>query len=524
MGPGGYVEAAAAARRRPPRPGRADRRAVRAPTRRRSSSAGFVDFDDLLRLCSAPARDRPRVRRHAALAVPPPLRRRVPGREPAADAAARRLAGRPLGPVRGRRPPPGHLRVERRRRRLPRASSRGATRRPRSSPSTATTARPPRCWPRRPTCWPRPGCRTARCARCGPTARPPRLDRHPTDRDEAQAVARAVRDARAPGTPWSAQAVLARTHAQLPVLAEALRLPGVPHRVRGEGDLLARPEVRTAMDLLRRSDRLLVGRAARPAGAGRRHRGRQLGLEAEEVANLDLVVRLRPRPAAARRAGLEPRVPGLAGGHAARPRAATGGRRRHAGHLPRRQGPGVAGRAPDRAGGRLRPHRPRPHPPRPHRGGPAAVRGHDPGRGRAALHLGGPARLRREGGRPPPVARGSPAWPRPSGPRPTAPAATGRPPTGAATWPTSGPCWPRPPPTARPAPTGALAALHAWREEAARAARVEPETLVDDRLLEAIAAAAAPLARRAGRHPRHGAAAGRPGGRRRPLRPGSEPA
>jgi DNA helicase-2/ATP-dependent DNA helicase PcrA len=39
---------------------------------------------------------------------------------------------------------------------------------------------------------------------------------------------------------------------------------------------------------------------------------------------------------------------------------------------------------------------------------------------------------------------------------------------------------------AREAPTGALAALHAWRDEAARAARVDPRTLLDDRLLEAI--------------------------------------
>ena len=39
------------------------------------------------------------------------------------------------------------------------------------------------------------------------------------------------------------------------------------------------------------------------------------------------------------------------------------------------------------------------------------------------------------------------------------------------------------------APSPALAALLAWREEQARAARVEPEALVDDRLLEAIAEA-----------------------------------
>lgn len=118
---------------------------------------------------------------------------------------------------------------------------------------------------------------------------PPRLERHPTDRDEAHAVARAIRDARAPGTPWSAQAVLARTHAQLPVLAEALRLAGVPHRVRGEGDLLARDEVRTAITLLRRGDGLLS--AALPDLRALAADSEAGGADAEATANLDLVLR-----------------------------------------------------------------------------------------------------------------------------------------------------------------------------------------------------------------------------------------
>lgn len=41
----------------------------------------------------------------------------------------------------------------------------------------------------------------------------------------------------------------------------------------------------------------------------------------------------------------------------------------------------------------------------------------------------------------------------------------------------------------RPATAEALHALLAWREEQARAARVEPVALVDDHLLEAIAEA-----------------------------------
>ncbi|HET9612266.1 MAG TPA: ATP-dependent DNA helicase UvrD2 [Acidimicrobiales bacterium] len=82
---------------------------------------------------------------------------------------------------------------------------------------------------------------------------PVRLDRHPTDRDEAVAVARAVRDRRRPRAPWSAQAVLVRTHAQVGLITDALRAAGIPHRMRGGDALLGRREVRDAMDLLRRS-------------------------------------------------------------------------------------------------------------------------------------------------------------------------------------------------------------------------------------------------------------------------------
>lgn len=93
--------------------------------------------------------------------------------------------------------------------------------------------------------------RLVRPARSG--GPPVRLERHPTDRDEAVAVARAVRDRRAPRVPWSAQAVLVRTHAQVEVVAEALRGAGIPYRVRGADTLLERPAVRAALDLLRRT-------------------------------------------------------------------------------------------------------------------------------------------------------------------------------------------------------------------------------------------------------------------------------
>jgi DNA helicase II / ATP-dependent DNA helicase PcrA len=71
---------------------------------------------------------------------------------------------------------------------------------------------------------------------------------------EAAAIARAVRDRRGPRAPWSAQAVLVRTHAQVPHVTAALRRAAIPHRVRGGGAVLDDRRVRDALDLLRRSD------------------------------------------------------------------------------------------------------------------------------------------------------------------------------------------------------------------------------------------------------------------------------
>lgn len=83
-----------------------------------------------------------------------------------------------------------------------------------------------------------------------PSARPPGDE--PTIRelegdDEAVAIARAVRGRHRPGAPWRHQAVLARTNAQLPPLRSALEAAGIPTRSRSEGALLRRPEI---MDLL----------------------------------------------------------------------------------------------------------------------------------------------------------------------------------------------------------------------------------------------------------------------------------
>ena len=78
----------------------------------------------------------------------------------------------------------------------------------------------------------------------------PNLRSFATDAAEAQAIARAVRDSRAPGTPWSSQAVLVRTNAQLAVIEEALTAAQIPFRVRGSMPFLDLPEIKTAISQL----------------------------------------------------------------------------------------------------------------------------------------------------------------------------------------------------------------------------------------------------------------------------------
>ncbi len=86
-----------------------------------------------------------------------------------------------------------------------------------------------------------------------PTGAPPHLQGHADDRAEAVAIAQAVRLARAPGRRWSEQAVLVRTHAQTHLLAEALRGGGIPHRLRGGAAFLDRVDVRRALRDLRQT-------------------------------------------------------------------------------------------------------------------------------------------------------------------------------------------------------------------------------------------------------------------------------
>ncbi len=71
----------------------------------------------------------------------------------------------------------------------------------------------------------------------------PVLRAAPDDAAEATAVARAVRSRHHPGHPWSEQAVLVRTNAQLAVLERALTRAKIPYRVRGSVPFAELPEV-----------------------------------------------------------------------------------------------------------------------------------------------------------------------------------------------------------------------------------------------------------------------------------------
>ena len=111
VAPDGYADAAARDGRRPPRPPRRRSPTLYARVRgRRSASGACCDFDDLLWWCADAIETRRGVRRRAALAVPAPLRRRVPGRDAAPGPAAARLARGPHRSVRRRRRRAGDLR------------------------------------------------------------------------------------------------------------------------------------------------------------------------------------------------------------------------------------------------------------------------------------------------------------------------------------------------------------------------------------------------------------------------------
>ena len=119
----------------------------------------------------------------------------------------------------------------------------------------------------------------------------PTVRRHDDDEAEAAAIARAVRDAHAPGTSWSAQAVLVRTNAQTALLEEALRAAAIPYRVRGGRAFLAHPTISAEVARLHRVTRPLrdelsdLAAAIDDEPAGR-------GEAAEAVSHMAALVRL----------------------------------------------------------------------------------------------------------------------------------------------------------------------------------------------------------------------------------------
>ena len=210
------------------------------------------------------------LRGRAAVAVPPPLRRRAAGREPPpVPAAARR------GVAIGTTSPPSATPCRR--------STGGTAPTPASSSTSTAGGRPAEVVELDPLLPvdagdPRGG---RGGAAGGPADRAHRAGRprravarrlvrgYADDRAEAVAISRAIRLARAPGRPWSEQAVLVRTHAQTHLIAEALREAGIPHRVRGAAAFLDRPEIRRALRALRDAHDAAGHRAGGPRGAAR---------------------------------------------------------------------------------------------------------------------------------------------------------------------------------------------------------------------------------------------------------------
>jgi DNA helicase-2/ATP-dependent DNA helicase PcrA len=80
----------------------------------------------------------------------------------------------------------------------------------------------------------------------------PTVSVHTTDETEAEAIARRARDLHRPGEPWSHQAVLVRTNGQAALLSEAFSGAKIPHRLKGASGLLDRREVQDALRTLDR--------------------------------------------------------------------------------------------------------------------------------------------------------------------------------------------------------------------------------------------------------------------------------
>ncbi len=401
----------------------------------------------------------------------------------------------------------GHLRVERRRR--PFLLDIHATgRRPRSSSSTAATGRRRRSSrPPPPVLTRRQAARPGRAGRSSRRASPPSVvgPRHRPVRGRRDRAAVRSRTPRA--VRWADQAILVRTHAQASLLAEALREGG--HPPPGPG-------------------RHQVPRASRRA-AGPARRGpaqsRPLGTA---LADLEPGLEDDPAPAAAigalgRPRPRRPRRPGRGGRRQAAGRARRGGPRLlRMGRDYLRLDPVGGGSAVRDLAGRHRPigvrglagagdavdvatfhaakglewaivhlgrHRGRatcrsrtPQTPASARGGPPAVRGDDASAAGAADQLGRAAHVRGQGASSAAARRCSPR-PRPArvagDPVDRRRAARGR--LGRRAGPPAGHARPR-----RSAASPELQSLRRWRDTVARAARVEPEAVLADRVLARI--------------------------------------
>ncbi len=103
------------------------------------------------------------------------------------------------------------------------------------------------------------GQRRARRVAVGGEGPRPSVTDYDTDRDEAEGVAGMIREARGPGVPWSAFAVLYRINAQSGAFEAALAAQGIPYRVRGDGRFLDRPAVRAVLERLRAADSAAPG-------------------------------------------------------------------------------------------------------------------------------------------------------------------------------------------------------------------------------------------------------------------------
>jgi DNA helicase-2/ATP-dependent DNA helicase PcrA len=85
-----------------------------------------------------------------------------------------------------------------------------------------------------------------------PAGPAPTVSCHTSDREEAAAIARALRAHHSSARPWNHLAVLTRTNAQLVLFEEAMHAAQVPYRVKGRGAFLDQPEIRQALLELRR--------------------------------------------------------------------------------------------------------------------------------------------------------------------------------------------------------------------------------------------------------------------------------